>query len=180
LNKVNYSSKTQLHLIVWCMVISPIYPHRICCRWCLLDRSQSACRAEQKNSAHVGNQTLILRSLNLKSVAIQMEPSCLQLYYLNINIYKSSWNTNLNYSASKQLCRRISIYILHVSKQPITVAMQSKAWSVFTHSNGGIVGLNPLKVWMTLCDYSVFVLFCVKVVALWLADPCPRSPTSCV
>jgi hypothetical protein len=29
----------------------------------------------------------------------------------------------------------------------------------------------PLKAWMSVCIYSVFVLFCVLVAALRLADP---------
>jgi hypothetical protein len=28
-----------------------------------------------------------------------------------------------------------------------------------------------LKAWMSVCVYSVFVLFCVQIAALWLADP---------
>jgi hypothetical protein len=40
--------------------------------------------------------------------------------------------------------------------------------------------LIPLEAWMSVCIYSVFVLFCVKVAALRRADPPPRSPTDCV
>jgi hypothetical protein len=46
---------------------------------------------------------------------------------------------------------------------PITVVAQSEAWTVFAHSNAGIVGSNPTQsmdifiVWV----YSVFVLSCV-------------------
>jgi hypothetical protein len=33
---------------------------------------------------------------------------------------------------------------------------------------------------MSVCVYSVFMLFCVYVAALPLVDPHPRSPTDCV
>jgi hypothetical protein len=42
-------------------------------------------------------------------------------------------------------------------RMPITVAAQSKAWTVFACSNAGIVGLNPTR-GMNVCVYSVFVL----------------------
>jgi hypothetical protein len=38
----------------------------------------------------------------------------------------------------------------------------------------------PLKVRMSVCVYSVFVLFFVQVAALRWAEPRPRSPTDCV
>jgi hypothetical protein len=39
----------------------------------------------------------------------------------------------------------------------------------------------PLKTWLSvLCAFILFVLFCVEVETLWLADPRPRSPTYCV
>jgi hypothetical protein len=55
---------------------------------------------------------------------------------------------------------------------PITVAARSKAWTVFAHSNAGIVGSNPNQgTDVCICVYSVFVLFCVYVAALRRADP---------
>jgi hypothetical protein len=51
-------------------------------------------------------------------------------------------------------------------KKPITVAAQSKTWTVFSRSSTGMQGSNPTRV----MD-SVFVLFCVYVAALQRADP---------
>jgi hypothetical protein len=45
------------------------------------------------------------------------------------------------------------------------------AWTVFARSNTGIVGSNLTRGWMSMCVYSVFVLFCVQVAALRRADP---------
>jgi hypothetical protein len=42
-----------------------------------------------------------------------------------------------------------------------TTAARCKAWTVFASSNTGIVGSNPIKAWMSVCVYSVFVLSCV-------------------
>jgi hypothetical protein len=64
--------------------------------------------------------------------------------------------------------------------QPITVASQSKAWTVFSRSNTGIVSANPtwgMDVCMRLFCVSAV---CVQVAALRRADPRPRSPTGCV
>jgi hypothetical protein len=64
---------------------------------------------------------------------------------------------------------------------PITAAARSKAWTVYAHSNAGIVGSYPTQgMDVCVCVYSVFVLFCVQVEALRRADPRPRSPTDCV
>jgi hypothetical protein len=38
----------------------------------------------------------------------------------------------------------------------------------------------PLEVWISVCVYSVFVLFCVQVAALRRAHPRPRNPTDSV
>jgi hypothetical protein len=40
---------------------------------------------------------------------------------------------------------------------PITVAARFKAWTVFSRSNAGIVGLNPTR-GMDVYVYSVFLL----------------------
>jgi hypothetical protein len=45
--------------------------------------------------------------------------------------------------------------------EPIAVAARSKAWTLFAHSNTGIVGQIPHKAWMSVCVYSLYVLFCV-------------------
>jgi hypothetical protein len=57
-----------------------------------------------------------------------------------------------------------------MDSQPITVAAQSNAWTVFARSNTGIVGSNPtwfMDVWLPI--------FCVCVLrvgsALWRTDP---------
>jgi hypothetical protein len=44
------------------------------------------------------------------------------------------------------------------SMLPITVAARSKAWTVFTSPNTGIVGSNPTQAWTSVFVYSVFVL----------------------
>jgi hypothetical protein len=45
---------------------------------------------------------------------------------------------------------------------PITVAAWSKAWTVFTRSNTGIVDSNPTQGMDVFeCVYSVFVLYCI-------------------
>jgi hypothetical protein len=47
---------------------------------------------------------------------------------------------------------------------PITVAEQSKAYTVFARSEAGIVGSNPtycMDVWCVCVRVSVFMLFCV-------------------
>jgi hypothetical protein len=49
--------------------------------------------------------------------------------------------------------------MLYKSSQTITVAMQSKACTVFAHSNAGIMGSNPTQ-GMDVCAH----LFCVCVV----------------
>jgi hypothetical protein len=45
---------------------------------------------------------------------------------------------------------------------PITVAARSKAWTVFAHSNTGIVGSNPVQL-MDVCVrlFCVYVVLCV-------------------
>jgi hypothetical protein len=46
--------------------------------------------------------------------------------------------------------------------QPITVATQSKAWTVFARSNTGDVGSNPIQgMGVCVCAYFVLVLSCV-------------------
>jgi hypothetical protein len=35
---------------------------------------------------------------------------------------------------------------------------------------------NPLEEWMSVCFYSMFVLSCVQVAALWRADPLSKEP----
>jgi hypothetical protein len=55
------------------------------------------------------------------------------------------------------------LLILNVCKyneRPIKVAVRSKEWTVFAHSNTGIVGSNPTR-GMDVCVR----LFCVQVVA---------------
>jgi hypothetical protein len=61
------------------------------------------------------------------------------------------------------------------TRKPITVAVQFKAWNFFARSNAGISFRIPLKAWMSLCVYSVFVLSRVQVAALRLADPLSKE-----
>jgi hypothetical protein len=63
------------------------------------------------------------------------------------------------------------VYEANLPPMPITVASRSKAWTVFSRSNTGIVGSNPIQCTdVCVCVYSVFVLSCVYVAALWRAD----------
>jgi hypothetical protein len=57
------------------------------------------------------------------------------------------------------------------------MAVQSKEWTTFAHSNTGVVGSNPTwGIDVNVHLFCVYVVLCVKVVALWQADPRPRSP----
>jgi hypothetical protein len=61
----------------------------------------------------------------------------------------------------------LELYILDSN----TVAAQSKSRAVLTPSNSGIVGSNPTQgMDVFVCVYAVFVLSCVQVAALRLAD----------
>jgi hypothetical protein len=51
------------------------------------------------------------------------------------------------------------------------VAARSKAWTVFARSNAGIWVRIPIEAWMSVCVYSLFVLFCMYLADLWRADP---------
>jgi hypothetical protein len=51
----------------------------------------------------------------------------------------------------------------------ITVAAQSKVWTVFARSNAGDVVWIRLEAWMSVCAFIVLVLSCVY--ALQQADP---------
>jgi hypothetical protein len=57
---------------------------------------------------------------------------------------------------------------------PITVAARSRVRTLESWVR------IPLKVWMSVWVYSVFVLFCVWLAALWRAHPRPRGPTDSV
>jgi hypothetical protein len=55
--------------------------------------------------------------------------------------------------------------------KPITVVAWSKAWIVFAPLNAGIMVSNPTQgMDVCVCIYSVSVLSCVYVAALWRAD----------
>jgi hypothetical protein len=71
----------------------------------------------------------------------------------------------------------------------VTVAKRSKACTVFTHSEAGIVGPNPTQgidawricVCVCVCGRAhAFFCVCVQVEALRWADHRPRSPTECL
>jgi hypothetical protein len=73
---------------------------------------------------------------------------------------------------------KIWIFLRYTRSMPVTVAARSKAWTVFAPSNARIVGWNltPGMDIGIVCVCCVFVLFCVKVELLRLADP--RSKVS--
>jgi hypothetical protein len=55
---------------------------------------------------------------------------------------------------------------------PITVAVRSKAWTVFARSNAEIMGSNPTQgMDVCVCLFWVCMLSCVQVEALRRADP---------
>jgi hypothetical protein len=61
-------------------------------------------------------------------------------------------------------------YILSTVEVPITVAVQSKTWIIFTLSNTGVVGSNPTQGMDVV--YIILCLCCpVQVSALQQADP---------
>jgi hypothetical protein len=62
-------------------------------------------------------------------------------------------------------------YASKYSAVPIIVAAWSKAWTIFARSNTGSWVRIQLETWMSVCFYSVFVLFCVEEAALRWADP---------
>jgi hypothetical protein len=72
----------------------------------------------------------------------------------------------------------ICVEMGHHTLRPVAVVARSKAWTVFTSSNAGIVGSNPPQDMdvCIVCVYSVFVLFYVQVEALRRADPPSKEP----
>jgi hypothetical protein len=62
--------------------------------------------------------------------------------------------------------------IIQSAQAPITVAVRSKAWTVFARSDTGVMGSNPTS-GMDVCIhlFCAFVVLCVQVAALWNADP---------
>jgi hypothetical protein len=50
-------------------------------------------------------------------------------------------------------------------------AARSKAWTVLDRSKLGWWVPIPVNAWLSVCVYSVFVLFCVQIAALRWADP---------
>jgi hypothetical protein len=56
------------------------------------------------------------------------------------------------------------------------MAALSKTDADFEYSNTGALASNPTR-GMEVYFYTVFVLSCVWVAALLLADPCPTGPT---
>jgi hypothetical protein len=55
---------------------------------------------------------------------------------------------------------------------PIAAAARSKAWTVFTLSNTGIVGSNPTwGIDICVCLFYVCTVMCVQVAALRRTDP---------
>jgi hypothetical protein len=59
--------------------------------------------------------------------------------------------------------------------EPITVAARCKAWTVFAHSNIGVVGSNPP--WgIDVCGCLFSVPSCVQVAALRWTDTSSKEP----
>jgi hypothetical protein len=58
-----------------------------------------------------------------------------------------------------------NIYVFNLflvsEDRPITAVARSEVWTVFACSSTGVVVRIPLEAWMSVCVYSVFVLFCV-------------------
>jgi hypothetical protein len=68
-----------------------------------------------------------------------------------INISYTSLITSYNLN--------VWLYQAYIPNGPVTVAVQSKACTVFISSNAGIVGSNPTQgMDVCVCVYSVFVV----------------------
>jgi hypothetical protein len=81
-------------------------------------------------------------------------------------LYNNQWEELISY-----WCPGVKSSDLYTELAPITVAARCTAWTVSARSNAGIVGSNPtegMDVWV--CVYSVFLLSCVWIAALWRAD----------
>jgi hypothetical protein len=63
---------------------------------------------------------------------------------------------------------------------PLTVEGCSTARNIFSRSNTGTVGSNPLETWVSIRVYSVSVSSCVGSGLATGLIPCPRSLTDCV
>jgi hypothetical protein len=61
---------------------------------------------------------------------------------------------------------------------PITVATRSKAWTVFAHSNAGIVCSNPIQC-MDDCVCAFILCLCCPVYVAALRRAEPQSKESC-
>jgi hypothetical protein len=70
------------------------------------------------------------------------------------------------YLQEVETCKAIHlIWCTVLNLLPFTVAARSKAWTVFSFSNAGIVGSNPIWGLDVCVRYSVFELYCVQVAA---------------
>jgi hypothetical protein len=75
----------------------------------------------------------------------------------------------------------IYIYIYIYIYKPVTVAVRSKACSVFARSEAGIVGSNPTQTMNVRCVYEFILYLC----SVFRKRPCdelitrPRDPTVC-
>jgi hypothetical protein len=58
----------------------------------------------------------------------------------------------------------------------MTMAALSETWTVFAISNAGKWVRIPLKAWMSVCAFILFVLSCVWVAVLRRADPPSKEP----
>jgi hypothetical protein len=90
---------------------------------------------------------------------------CVKCLQLSLFTFKSSNTLYPSSPAHLSAVKHITV--------PITVSARSKAWTVFTRSNTGIVGSKSTQgmVACIVCVYSVFVMFYVQVEALQRADP---------
>jgi hypothetical protein len=69
------------------------------------------------------------------------------------------------------ICFILDFSFLYICR-PITVAMRSQAWTVFSRSNTGDVNSNPTRgMNVCICVYSEFMLPSVQVAAFRQADP---------
>jgi hypothetical protein len=105
-------------------------------------------------SNYIGNRTRYLPvcSIVLQSITL---PRGLSFCYAKYRIWYLCCHCQLHFSYSRRI---VSPYR---KIMPVAVTVRSKAWTVFAHSNTGIMGSNPTQ------DVDVFLrLFCVYVLCV--------------
>jgi hypothetical protein len=110
---------------------------------------------QSANPSPYMNKTLVLwysvETFSYTLASVMMVHFWVHKHYLTVS---SKWDSVLTESSSQVFVnfvkdmnkerREVWIIFIPVTYMPITVAPQSKAWTVFARSNTGIVGSNPI------------------------------------